>query len=171
MSKCGKLLSTIADAVTRRREMTDATSTANGIFRDMVKASELIASCGMNCGVCRAYLRKNNPCPGCRAPNAGKPVTRIRCAVKTCKNLADGKHRFCHACDEFPCSRLNHLDQRYRRRYRTSLVENLIRIRKAGIKRFLLDEKVRWTCATCDGTICVHHSACVGCGTKLAAGG
>ncbi len=26
----------------------------------------LIAPCGMNCGICLAYLRTKNVCPGCR---------------------------------------------------------------------------------------------------------
>jgi hypothetical protein len=29
-------------------------------------SKELIAPCGMNCAICKAYLRQRNPCNGCR---------------------------------------------------------------------------------------------------------
>ena len=32
--------------------------------------SELIAPCGMNCGICYGYLREKNKCPGCRKRDA-----------------------------------------------------------------------------------------------------
>jgi hypothetical protein len=34
-----------------------------------VDENALIAPCGMNCGVCMAYLREKNKCPGCRLIN------------------------------------------------------------------------------------------------------
>ena len=126
----------------------------------------LVAPCGMNCSVCMAYLRENNPCPSCRGTDIRKPVTRVRCKIKTCKNFLIGKAKFCFECAESPCEVLNHLDARYRTRYHMSMIENLENIKTYGIRKFLRDEKARWTCSKCKGTICVHKGYCMNCGKK-----
>jgi hypothetical protein len=122
--------------------------------------SELIAPCGMNCGICMAYLREKNRCPGCRASDKGKPITRTRCKIKTCKKLKSG---FCYNCEDFPCDRLSHLDKRYRTKYYMSMIENLESIRQIGLHKFVANEKIRWTCPKCGGTICVHKGYCSSC--------
>ena len=126
----------------------------------------LIAPCGMNCSICSAYLRKRNTCPGCRGADIDKPVTRIICKIKTCKNLQENSAEFCFDCEEFPCNNLKHLDKRYRMKYHMSMIENLGNIRDFGIKRFLENEEERWTCSECGGTICVHKGCCFKCGKK-----
>ena len=129
-------------------------------------AYSLIAPCGMNCGICMAHLREKNSCPGCRGADTDKPVTRVRCKIKTCEYFQNGKAKFCFECEKFPCNILNHLDVRYQTKYRMSMIKNLENIRNIGIRRFLKDEKVRWTCTRCNGTICVHKGYCVECGKK-----
>ncbi len=42
----------------------------------------LIAPCGMNCGLCYAYLREKNKCPGCRLFNKKEPVSIAKCRIK-----------------------------------------------------------------------------------------
>jgi hypothetical protein len=126
----------------------------------------LIAPCGINCGVCAAYLRVKNPCPGCRVPDPNKPVTRLRCKIKTCRTFQNGSAKYCFECKDFPCDVLKHLDKRYRTRYHMSEIENLEYIRDNGIRKFLKYEEKRWTCSKCGGTICVHKGYCVGCGKK-----
>jgi hypothetical protein len=126
----------------------------------------LIAPCGMNCGVCMAYLREKNKCPGCRGTDTDKPVTRIRCKIKTCSVFQKGSARFCYECGKFPCDVLNHLDTRYRTKYNMSMIENLVNIKKFGIRKFLKSEERRWTCSRCKGTICVHKGYCIDCGKK-----
>jgi hypothetical protein len=126
----------------------------------------LIAPCGMNCGVCMAYLRANNKCPGCRAADTHKKVTRIGCKIKNCSTFEEAESRFCFACEEFPCDRLRHLDTRYRTKYSMSMIENLENIKNHGINEFLKNEKTRWTCPTCGGTLCVHKGYCYGCGDR-----
>ena len=123
----------------------------------------LIAPCGMNCGICMAYLREKNRCPGCRGEDAGKPITRINCKIKTCFFFQKRNRRFCFKCRNFPCGILKHLDKRYITKYKTSLIDNLIYIKKSGIKEFLEDEKSKWTCK-CRGTICIHEGYCFSCG-------
>jgi hypothetical protein len=126
----------------------------------------LVAPCGMNCGICMAYLREKNKCPGCRAADVKKPVTRVRCKIKTCKNFRTTSAKFCFACGNFPCDRLKHLDKRYRTKYAMSMIENLENIKSAGVRKFLKNEDMRWTCSRCDGTICVHKGYCIECGKK-----
>ncbi len=131
-----------------------------------LNATSLIAPCGINCGVCRAYLREKNKCPGCRGLNVDKPITRARCEIKICKVFKNKKAKFCFQCDVFPCDRLKHLDKRYRTKYNMSTIENLGNIEKSGIRKFLLNEKTRWICSNCGGTICVHKGFCWNCGKR-----
>jgi hypothetical protein len=126
----------------------------------------LIAPCGMNCGVCMAYLREKNACTGCRGVNTYKPVTRVRCKIKNCKIFRSGNATFCFECGNFPCDNLKHLDTRYRTKYDMSMIENLGNIRDDGIRKFIKNEDVRWACTNCGGTICVHKGFCIECGAK-----
>ena len=130
----------------------------------MALTSKLIAPCGMNCGICRAFLREKNRCPGCRLFNKDEPVSISRCRIKNCATFKTGKSRFCFECAEFPCDRLKHLDKRYRTQYHMSMIENLEDIKRIGIRKFVKNEQARWTCATCGGTVCVHKGSCHGCG-------
>lgn len=124
----------------------------------------LIAPCGMNCGICAAYLRAKNKCPGCRWADGSKPVTRVRCKIKTCEMFRNGRTNNCFECKKFPCDNLRHVDKRYRNRYGMSMIANLQDIGEFGIREFLRNEKPRWTCVPCGGTICVHKGYCIDCG-------
>ena len=126
--------------------------------------ASLIAPCGMNCSICMVHLRDKNKCVGCRGTNTSKPVTRLRCKIKTCTVFQKGTAKFCFECTTFPCDKLKHLDKRYRAKYNMSMIENLENIRDFGIRQFLRKEALRWTCSQCAGTICVHKGYCVDCG-------
>ena len=126
----------------------------------------LVAPCGMNCGICIAYLREKNKCPGCRGENADKPITRVRCKIKNCTIFRKSRAKFCFECGNFPCDTLKHLDTRYRTNYDMSMIENLVAIKNFGMRKFLKNEDVRWTCPHCGGKICVHRGTCVECGGK-----
>ncbi len=123
----------------------------------------LIAPCGMNCGICMAYLRERNKCPGCRGADTNKPVTRVRCKIKNCKVFQKGKAKFCFECENLPCDNLRHLDKRYRTKYNMSMIENLQEIRRNGIEVFLRKQQAKYQCPRCGGTICVHNEKCYGC--------
>ena len=71
----------------------------------------LIAPCGMNCGICMAYLREKNKCPGCREFNKNEPVSIAKCKIKNCASFKSSKSKFCFECAEFPCKNLKHLDK------------------------------------------------------------
>ena len=124
----------------------------------------LIAPCGMNCRLCRAYVRDKKACPGCRGGDSFKSKSCIACRIRNCEKIVNGNVKYCFNCDGFPCARLKHLDQRYRTRYGMSMIDNLENIRKFGIRHFIRNEKQKWTCPECGGIICVHKENCIFCG-------
>ena len=128
--------------------------------------SSLIAPCGMNCGICVAYLRDKNKCPGCSVPDPNKSISRANCKIINCPIFKEGKTKFCFQCEEFPCDSLKHLDKRYRTKYNMSMIENLNSIKKNGIRKFIKLEKQKWTCSKCGSIICVHKKNCLVCGSK-----
>jgi hypothetical protein len=126
----------------------------------------LIAPCGMNCHLCRAYRRDKNvkPCPGCRFDDEAKPSTCVTCRIKNCKELAKGGLRYCFSCARYPCARLRRLDKRYRTKYGMSMIANLESIRELGIRQFARAEGAKWTCPECGDLISVHKPHCLSCG-------
>jgi len=133
--------------------------------RDAIRTT-LIAPCGMNCRLCIAYNRDTKACPGCRGYDAVKSKTRVRCRIKTCEKIVQGGIKYCFGCDTFPCAKLNHLDKRYRAKYGMSMIDNLESIRKFGVRQFIRNENIRWTCPDCGETICVHKPQCLFCEYK-----
>ncbi len=105
----------------------------------------------MDCGICKAFLRQNNPCHGCSDAERNKPKTRVTCKLRLCE-MRTG--RYCCYCTEFPCDRLRRLDHRYRTRYGMSQIENLEYIRDKGVMRFIEAENRKWICEK--GLFCVH---------------
>ena len=132
---------------------------------------ELIAPCGMNCGVCIAYLGMKNDlnrhgfkrtyCQGC-LPRGKNCLHMGDC----CEKLGKGLVRFCYECTDFPCKRLKSLDKRYRTKYHLSMIENLKAIKEKGIDDLLKQEAEKWACPDCGGTICCHNGLCLDCGIE-----
>jgi hypothetical protein len=128
--------------------------------------NNLIASCGMNCGICLGYLREKNRCFGCRSID--KSSCCKKCIIKNCLILKKNKMKFCSdKCYKYPCLRLKNLDKRYKNKYGMSMIENLENIKKIGIRDFVKSEKDKWKCKKCGSVICVHRSFCLKCGEKL----
>jgi hypothetical protein len=126
--------------------------------------STLIAPCGMNCGICHAWLREKKHCPGCRGDDAGKSPSCVACRIKGCDATGVHARQFCFECAKFPCARLRQLDKRYRTKYGMSMLENLENIRELGVEEFVAREQARWTCPACGGVSCVHKKNCLYCG-------
>jgi hypothetical protein len=131
-----------------------------------IKKSMLIAPCGMNCGICHAYLRPKNRCLGCKIDDINKPVYCVKCIIKNCDAFKNEKAKYCFECNKFPCAKVKQLDKRYRTKYNMSMIENLGNIKNFGIRKFLKNEKQRWACSKCGGTICVHKGYCLSCEQK-----
>lgn len=126
--------------------------------------STLIAPCGMNCRLCYAYIREKNSCPGCYGRDDLKSISCALCRIKNCDTRELGKFKYCFTCEMFPCSRMKHLDKRYRTKYGMSMIENLETIKKFGIRKFIAQEKERWACSKCGEIMCVHKERCIFCG-------
>ncbi len=129
---------------------------------------ELAAPCGMNCGVCQRYLAtvRNLPkekgmpaCTGCRPRNKNCAFIKGSCEL-----LRANKIDFCFECGDFPCKRLERLNRRYATRYNTSLINNLLEIKRVGLVRWIESEEERWKCPRCGGTVSVHDRKCYDCG-------
>jgi hypothetical protein len=133
--------------------------------------AELIAPCGMDCGICISYLAMQNDlnkkgfrksyCAGCLP--RGKNCAFIF-MKKNCDLLGKGLVRFCYECQDFPCRRLKTIDKRYRTKYHMSMIANLEYIRDKGIGKFLEKEREKWRCPECGGVICCHNGLCLNCG-------
>jgi len=128
---------------------------------------ELVAPCGMNCGVCKSYLAysrgvpkekdKVSHCPGCLPRNKN-------CYIKRgCKKLRRNEIKSCLECDDMPCENLDRLDRRYRRHYGMSMVENLGEIKERGMETFLESQEERHRCPECGDVVSVHDSKCYVC--------
>ena len=130
---------------------------------------ELIAPCGMNCGICSGYLATRHDvksqgigmpyCKGCRPRDK-------QCAFlkKRCNLLLNNEVKYCSECSQFPCPSLHRIDQRYRSNYRMSMIQNLEFITQHGIEQFLEREAVKWQCPNCGDVICCHNGVCFNCG-------
>jgi hypothetical protein len=126
----------------------------------------MIAPCGMNCGICMAYLRDKNVCKGCWAPKDSKSRSCVACIIKHCELLNKLDSKFCYDCEKYPCKRLKQLDKRYRTKYHMSMIDNLNNIKTYGLDEFVQKENDRWLCKNCGGTICVHRGFCTNCKTE-----
>ena len=112
----------------------------------MDKNADLVAPCGMNCGICSRYLAGTHTIKnqGIRMPYCQGCRTRDKqCAFlkKQCGLLTRGRVHYCYECPGYPCDRLKTIDKRYRERYRMSMLENLGFIKDYGIDAFLKKEE------------------------------
>lgn len=126
--------------------------------------TDLIAPCGINCRLCRAYARNKKRCPGCRGNDTLKPKTRATCRIRNCEKIIKENTKYCSGCGEFPCALISRLEKRYTANYRVSVVENLVEIQRNGISSFLRNENRKWICPKCGEMICMHKPQCISCG-------
>jgi hypothetical protein len=135
----------------------------------IARGSELVSPCGMNCALCSSYLALKNDvkskgvrmpcCIGCRPRN--KTCAFLK---KHCSKLLNGEVTFCFECGSFPCDRLKTIDNRYKTRYRMSMIDNLNFIKANGVEEFLNKQAEFWKCSGCGGLICCHNGICYNCG-------
>ncbi len=129
---------------------------------------DLVAPCGMNCATCSGYLAYSKAvakkrgaishCAGCRPRNKQCAYLKGHCDL-----LSKGAVDFCYECQRFPCVRLRHLDERYMKNFKVSLIGNLRQILEEGLGAFLEGEEQRHRCGRCGGTVCVHNGKCYDC--------
>ncbi len=130
---------------------------------------ELIAPCGMNCAVCIGYFgytmsgtKRKMKCPGCNQSN--KNCSFIK---KYCKKLSKNEIQFCYECDDFPCTYLKKLDDKYREKYKMSMIENLKEIKDYGLEKFLKKQSEKYRCPNCGELLCIHTNKCYKCNYSI----
>ena len=134
---------------------------------DRLFTPELIAPCGMNCALCRAYIAYSRGIPRKRGKVtycAGCLPRAKNCYIKRgCKKLSKHQIQSCHQCDTMPCKNLDHLDRRYRERYGMSMIENLKMLKAKGMDEFLVSQAEKHRCPSCEDVVCVHDGKCYSC--------
>jgi len=130
----------------------------------ILQARQLIAPCGMNCGICIAHLREKKKCFGCNSVTGYKTTSCSYCIIKNCEHIKTSPSGFCYDCEKYPCKRLKQLDKRYRTKYRMSMIENLNKIKTSGMKKFLREENKKWKCTGCGARLSAHRVNCINCG-------
>ncbi len=121
---------------------------------------KLLAPCGINCAICKGYLREKNTCPGCRFldPKTNTFKSCTKCIIKNCPELKKTKSKFCYECDKYPCKRMKDLNKRYVTRYDYNTFKTLESIKKDGTKKTFEKIMKKYSCPK--GTICVHDKEC-----------
>jgi hypothetical protein len=132
----------------------------------MLSAAQLVAPCGINCGICLGYLRDKNKCSGCWGDDSKKPYHCTVCSIKNCEHLSATGSKFCFNCPEYPCKRMKQLNKRYQTKYNMSNLENLQNVKSLGLEAFVQNEQIKWKCNECGGMICVHRGFCLECEKK-----
>jgi hypothetical protein len=130
---------------------------------------DLIAPCGMNCGICKAYLAYSRRVPyrkGEISHCTGCLVRNKKCAFikRNCGKLRKKQIRFCYECADMPCKQLAKLDEYYRAHYGMSMVENQKAMKEKGIDEFLKGQAEKYRCISCGDVISVHDGKCYACG-------
>jgi len=121
-----------------------------------------IAPCGLICGLCNGFQRKNNTCVGCN--NVGnKPNYCMSCSIKMCPEKNNEKE-LCYKCGKYPCKRIKDLQKRYTTKYGEDLFSNFEKIKEVGIRKFVQMQNEEWKCPKCGKLLCVHKNKCNYCG-------
>lgn len=124
----------------------------------------LFAPCGVDCSLCYVYLgmRKNGvKCVGCLNGDVGKPKHCKTCRIKQC--ITDKKISYCFECETFPCQKIKSLSNSYEKGYHMNLIERGFVAKESGIENILLDDKTKFTCRNCRGTISLQDNICSEC--------
>jgi hypothetical protein len=127
---------------------------------------DLIAPCEINCAICSRYLAYKNSlrrsqCIDRRPGN--RNCTYLFGKFPEGNNAATDNRAFCYDCKQYPCKKLNRVDERYRRNYRVSTRENLEYIRQVGISQFIEEQYAKHRCSRCGGLISIHNRKCFRC--------
>jgi len=113
---------------------------------------DLVAPCGIDCGICELYTCKDNaqlfdqlvakgiskdiiPCNGCRPTNGKCPLISKTCDTYNC--ISEKKLNFCYECGEFPCNTLHPSADRASTLPHNMKMYNLCTIKKDGLEKFV----------------------------------
>jgi Protein of unknown function (DUF3795) len=129
-------------------------------------SKELIAPCGINCGVCIEHLKETDRCHGCLSAGNLRGRYGVKCGWKSCSEHKKAYFKYCYECPIFPCAKMKSLEKRYVEKYKLSVIDNLNYIKQNGEYEFIKRENERWKCKNCGKMLCVHRNYCLNCKTE-----
>jgi hypothetical protein len=154
----------------------------------MVINANLLAPCGLYCGVCGVYYAtrdknkkfmerllgvyqakipglekitiKDLQCNGCLSDKTS--IFCQACAIKDCtgKNGYSG----CHECDEFPCEHIENFPMPVGKKV---ILRTIPYWRQEGTEKFVADEEARYVCPDCGNKIFRGARRCNMCKVEL----
>ena len=145
---------------------------------------ELLAPCGLYCGVCSIYIahRDNNlkfkekllpiykafaksvddiKCTGCLSDKEVFPVCRV-CAIKNC--VKEKGLEGCHQCDEFPCKYINNFPIAIGKKV---IMRAIPQWREWGTEKWVEEEENRYHCPECGNPLFRGAKRCNACGIAV----
>jgi len=128
--------------------------------------AELIAPCGINCGLCRRYLANRNSikrirCRGCIPGSVHCTYLFVNCSG--INHSIEKNSVFCFECRQYPCPGLEIMDRRYQTQYGESVLNNLEKIRDVGVEAFPESQSDLHHCPYCGEMISMHNGRCFRC--------
>jgi hypothetical protein len=145
---------------------------------------ELLAPCGLYCGVCSIYIahRDNNlkfkeklfpiykafaktlddiSCTGCLSSGVVFPVCRA-CSVKKC--CVDKGIDGCHQCDDFPCKYIQNFPIAVGKKV---ILRSIPQRKELGDEKWAEAEEKRYMCPKCGNKLFRGAKRCNQCGTEV----
>ena len=122
---------------------------------------ELLAPCGVYCGLCSRYLAAKKPCGGCRGPAAQLAVSCQKCAIRGCVQARGAGG--CLTCASWPCKKLLPLYKNYRRRYQVDLPAFVAHKKTVGKPRALAALQESHRCPACGRLFSLQDGCCLHC--------
>lgn len=136
----------------------------------MKQRTNELAPCGVYCGACPSFEKS---CYGCSSEDDAKNKRKSRCSCKIrmcCYN--EKKVNFCFECTDFPCGKIHKKlikshpgDPRYK--YRHELEDICTEFKEKPMDEFLQNQKERWLCPSCGGTVHFYRYTCSQCGKEV----
>ncbi len=145
---------------------------------------ELMAPCGLYCGVCSIYMahRDNNmkfkqvllpvykafaksvddiACTGCKSKGVVFPVCK-RCSIKNC--CMEKGIEGCFQCDDYPCKFINNFPMKVAQKVISRAIPA---IKEMGIEKFIEQEEERYHCPKCGNPLFRGAKQCNKCKTPV----
>jgi len=135
--------------------------------------------CGLYCGACLT-LRANKEgkveeaakawgmkpedlvCNGCKSEVNASSCRE--CEIKACAKTKGVD--FCIECPDYPCQYLKDLQADEWVHHRV-ILDNLERIKSAGLDNWLAEQKERWSCPNCGNPTGWYDAKCKKCGAEV----
>ena len=123
------------------------------------------APCGIFCGGCPSYGKS---CLGCGSEDhSQKRKSKWKCNIRKCC-FEDKDLDFCIDCSDFPCQLLekklkNSHPGETRFKYRHEIYDNLRGIKEIGVENWLKEQRNRFRCPKCNGSVMWYVYKCKEC--------